>query len=192
MIANLDYNSKTCFEEIQRLVCCPSQAIVLNTNLYASCYFQRLSQMTQSYKSSELEEFQRKSQAMKKEGFEKEAMLYLTKTEQDKLYKEIEKLSYQFQRSSSAIEGRNSHLSLQVHRRRRECARSKEVQRVLHNFFVTRVDGTTAAERFFEKPHDKLFEYLLIAVPDYPTPAMKRGSKFTLKRENQEHADKAS
>ena len=47
---------------------------------------------------------------------------------------------------------------------------------VLHNYFIERADGSTAAERFFgQKPAD-LFEWLLERFPDPPRPA-KQGRK---------------
>ena len=50
---------------------------------------------------------------------------------------------------------------------------------VIHNYWLKRSDGSTAAERFFEVPHDDLFEWLLDhmalplrpAVPAAPLPA---------------------
>ncbi len=66
-----------------------------------------------------------------------------------------------FQRSSSCVEGRNGQLSLKFHAFRRLNKQTLRVLTVLHNYFIKRADGTTAAERFFgQKPRD-LFEWLL-------------------------------
>ena len=66
-----------------------------------------------------------------------------------------------FQRSSSCVEGRNGQLSLHHHSSHVLSQRKLSTLTTLHNYFITRVDGTTAAERFFqEKPRD-LFEHLL-------------------------------
>ena len=55
-----------------------------------------------------------------------------------------------FQRSSSNIEGRNGYLSLRKHQLRGlELPRKRTCLTTIHNFFLTRPDGTTAAERFF-------------------------------------------
>ena len=43
----------------------------------------------------------------------------------------------------------------------------------LHNFYVHRPDGTTAAERFFGRPHPALCEQVLAHV-DLPPPARRR------------------
>jgi hypothetical protein len=44
----------------------------------------------------------------------------------------------------------------------------------VHNYYVTREDGTTAAERFFGVPADDLFEHLVERMPPPPRPARKR------------------
>ena len=66
-----------------------------------------------------------------------------------------------FQRSSSCVEGRNGFLALLHHGHKRLSAQRLRVLTIIHNFGITRKDGTTAAERLFgEKPRD-LFDYLL-------------------------------
>jgi len=69
--------------------------------------------------------------------------------------------AYVFQRSSSCVEGRNGQLSLKFHAFRRVNERTLKVLTVLHNFFIMRSDGTTAAERFFEQKPQDLFTWLL-------------------------------
>jgi len=79
-----------------------------------------------------------------------------------------------FQRSSSCVEGRNGQLSLQHHGMHRISASRLQALTVVHNFFLRRPDGTTAAERFFgAKPKD-LFEHLLLALPKPARPAASR------------------
>lgn len=86
----------------------------------------------------------------------------------------IEKVARQcaelFQRSSSCVEGRNGRLEL-WHRSLHRLSESKlRALTVLHNFFIQRADGTTAAERFYGAPPRDLFEWLLdrVAVPARP------------------------
>ena len=38
---------------------------------------------------------------------------------------------------------------------------------IIHNYYIKRRDGTTAAERFFEARHKDLFEFLIENM-DYP------------------------
>ncbi len=79
-----------------------------------------------------------------------------------------------FQRSSSCVEGRNGQLSLHHHGRHRLSDRRLAALTAMHNFFLRRPDGTTAAERFFGKPPDPLFDYLLAHLKPPPRPARKR------------------
>ena len=78
------------------------------------------------------------------------------------------------QRSSSCVEGRNGQLSFRHHGLHRISGRKLHALTTVHNFFVKRFDGTTAAERLFgEKPRD-LFCYLLDNVDLPARPAQKR------------------
>ena len=90
-----------------------------------------------------------------------------------------------FQRSSSCVEGRNGILSLKHHALHRLNATKSQALTVLHNFFTSRKDGTTAAERFFEKKQRNLFEWLLKTV-DLPVRPRKRVQTWAQKApENQ-------
>ena len=97
------------------------------------------------------------------------------------LQTEARKCAGVFQRSSSCVEGRNGQLSLKHHASRKMSARKLAASTVIHNYFITRRDGTTAAERLFERLPDDLFEWLL-AHTDYPAlPAQKRANKTGLR-----------
>ena len=79
-----------------------------------------------------------------------------------------------FQRSSSCVEGRNGYLALYHHSLHRLGDRKLAALTAVHNYFVKRQDGTTAAERFFgSRPRD-LFGWVLdqVDLPGYP--AQKR------------------
>ncbi len=79
-----------------------------------------------------------------------------------------------FQRSSSCVEGRNGQLSLHHHGHHRLTDRKLAALTAIHNFFIRRPDGTTAAERFFGRPPAPLFEQLLERMPLPPAPARRR------------------
>ena len=79
-----------------------------------------------------------------------------------------------FQRSSSSVEGRNGQLSLHHHGHHRLTDRKLAALTALHNYFIRRPDGTTAAERFFGRPPASLFEQLLERMPLPPSPARRR------------------
>ena len=78
-----------------------------------------------------------------------------------------------FQRSSSCVEGRNGHLSLYHHGSHRLSDRKLAALTAMHNYYVRRPDGTTAAERFFGRAHPALFDQVLAHV-GLPLPARRR------------------
>jgi hypothetical protein len=83
-------------------------------------------------------------------------------------------LAGQFQRASSAVEGRNGYLS-QLH----HCARGIPTQRlkvmtVIHNFDLKRADGTTAAERLFRTSFPDLFDWIVVRMAPLPVPRKPR------------------
>ncbi len=73
-----------------------------------------------------------------------------------------------FQRSSSCVEGRNGFLALWHHSLHRLSNRKLEALTTVHNFFIKRTDGTTAAERFFDAKPKNLFEWVLEQVDLVP------------------------
>jgi len=75
-----------------------------------------------------------------------------------------------FQRSSSCVEGRNGQLSLKHHALHRFTSRKLQALTVLHNYLVRRLDGTTAAERFYAAAPRELFAWLLdrLSIPARP------------------------
>jgi hypothetical protein len=89
----------------------------------------------------------------------------------DRLHDEAKRLAAVFQRSSSNVEGRNGYLSLRNHQLRGlDLPRKRECFTAMHNFFLTRPDGTTAAERFFGQKPRSMFAAILGAVNVPPAP----------------------
>lgn len=80
-----------------------------------------------------------------------------------------------FQRSSSCVEGRNGHLALKHHALHQLSGRKLSVLTVLHNYFVRRADGSTAAERFYGQPPRDLFSWLLDRM-SFPARPRRRAS----------------
>ncbi len=72
------------------------------------------------------------------------------------------------------MEGRNGQLSLRHHALHRLSDRKLNALKVVHNFYLQRDDGTTAAERFFDSPPKDLFDWLLERVDIPGFPAKKR------------------
>jgi hypothetical protein len=79
-----------------------------------------------------------------------------------------------FQRSSSCVEGRNGQLALRHHSLHRLSDRKLAALTPVHNYFVERSDGTTAAERFFGAKPRPLFDWVLERVDLPGRPAQPR------------------
>jgi len=79
-----------------------------------------------------------------------------------------------FQRSSSCVEGRNGQLALRHHSLHRLRDQKLAALTTVHNYFVPRKDGTTAAERFFGSKPRSLFDWVLERVDLPGWPAQKR------------------
>ena len=95
----------------------------------------------------------------------------LNPMEQNQLKAHALRLAEVFQRSSSNVEGRNGYLSLRNHQLRGlDHPRKRECLTAMHNFFLTRADGTTAAERFFEQKPRSMFAAVLASVEIPPAP----------------------
>jgi hypothetical protein len=91
--------------------------------------------------------------------------------QQDQLKAQAATLAEVFQRSSSNVEGRNGYLSLRNHQLRGlDHPRKRECLTAVHNFLLTRPDGTTAAERFFGQKPRSMFAAILAAVELPPAP----------------------
>jgi hypothetical protein len=95
----------------------------------------------------------------------------LSPVEQDQLKSKAKMLAEVFQRSSSNVEGRNGYLSLRNHQLRGlDHPRKRSCLTAMHNFFLTRADGTTAAERFFGQKPRSMFAAILASVEIPPAP----------------------
>ena len=95
----------------------------------------------------------------------------LSPVEQDQLKDKAKTLAEVFQRSSSNVEGRNGYLALRNHQLRGlDHPRKRTCLTAIHNFFLTRTDGTTAAERFFGQKPRSMFAAILAAVEIPPAP----------------------
>ena len=75
-----------------------------------------------------------------------------------------------YQRTSSAVEGRNGYLAQRHHARRGFSEQSLKVLTIIHNFDLTRADGTTAAQRLFKHEFPNPFEWMLEHIGELPMP----------------------
>jgi hypothetical protein len=79
-----------------------------------------------------------------------------------------------FQRTSSAVEGRNGYLSQMQHNQRGLPKQRYKVWAVLHNFDGRAADGTTPAARFFRRTFPDLFETVLSHIEALPQPRRRK------------------
>jgi len=82
-------------------------------------------------------------------------------------------MTLKYQRSTSAIEGRNAKLSQHYFSSRGIRATHITPLTVIHNFWIKRHDKTTAAERLCGYKPPDLFEYLLQNMPGVPMPRQR-------------------
>ena len=79
-----------------------------------------------------------------------------------------------FQRTSSAVEGRNGYLSQMHHNHRGLPRRRYKVWTILHNFDCRALDDTTPASRFFRRTFPDLFETVLSHIEALPQPRRRK------------------
>jgi Family of unknown function (DUF6399) len=79
-----------------------------------------------------------------------------------------------FQRTSSAVEGRNGYLTQMHHNQRGLPQKRHKVWTVLHNFDCRALDGTTPAMRFFGRGFPDLFEAVLPYMAALPRPRQRK------------------
>ena len=80
-----------------------------------------------------------------------------------------------YQRTSSAVEGRNGYLSGLHHAGRGLSEQTLKVLTIIHNFDLKRADGTTAAQRLFDHRFPDLFEWVVDYMSELPV--ARRSSK---------------
>jgi hypothetical protein len=80
-----------------------------------------------------------------------------------------------YQRTSSAVEGRNGYLSGLHHAGRGLSQQTLRVLTIIHNFDLKRADGTTAAQRLFDHRFPNLFEWVIDYMDELPV--ARRSSK---------------
>jgi hypothetical protein len=99
------------------------------------------------------------------------ALSALSPEAQDELHDAAKRLAAVCQRSRANVEGRNGSVSLRNHQRRGlDLPRKRECFTAMHHFFLTRPDGTTAAERFFGQKPRSMFATILASVELPPAP----------------------
>ena len=169
MQATIAFVSGYVRQQVRQLELTPPVSYALHAHLIPSCYLERVAQTRPVSAGEPLRELaERLRSALFKSGG---ALAELSEAEQSQLHQQAQELAEVFQRSSSNVEGRNGYLSLRNHQLRGlDRPRKRACLTTIHNFFLTRADGTTAAERFFGQKPRSMFAAILASVDLPPTP----------------------
>jgi hypothetical protein len=169
MQATIEFVSGYVRQQVRQLDLTPPVSYAMHAHLIPSCYLERVAQTRTVHAGEPLRELAKRLRTPLYEPGG--ALAALSEAEQSALHQQAQELAEVFQRSSSNVEGRNGYLSLRNHQlrglgrpRKRACLTA------IHNFFLTRTDGTTAAERFFGQKPRSMFTAILASVEIPPAP----------------------
>jgi Family of unknown function (DUF6399) len=169
MQATIEFVSGYVHKQVRQLDLSPPVSYALHAQLIPACYLERVAQSRTLSAGEPLCELAARLRASL---FEPGGVLAeLSEGQQNQLKQQATELAEVFQRSSSNVEGRNGYLSLRNHQLRGlDRPRKRACLTAIHNFFLTREDGTTAAERFFGQKPRSMFAAILQAVDLPPAP----------------------
>ncbi len=169
MQATIEFVSGYVKQQVVQLDLTPPVSFVMHAKLIPSYYLDRVAQTRSVSDGEPLREL---AERLRASLFTPGGVLSALSPEaQDHLHDEAKRLAAVFQRSSSNVEGRNGYLSLRSHQLRGlDLPRKRECFTAMHNFFLTRPDGTTAAERFFGQKPRSMFAAILDSVELAPAP----------------------
>ena len=169
MQATLEFVSRYVRQQGDQLDLTQPASFAMHAKLIPSFYLDRVAQTRTVTAGEPLREL---AEQLRAPLFEPGgALSALSPEAQDQLHDEAKRLAAVVQRSSSNVEGRNGYLSLRNHQLRGlDLPRKRECFTAIHNFFLTRPDGTTAAERFFGQKPRSMFAAILASVELPPAP----------------------
>jgi hypothetical protein len=175
MQATIEFVSGYVRQQVSQLNLTPPVSYALHAHLIPSFYLERVAQTRTVYAGEPLRELaERLRTPLCEPGG---ALAALSEAEQSALQQQAKELAEVFQRSSSNVEGRNGYLSLRNHQLRGlDHPRKRTCLTAVHNFLLTRPDGTTAAERFFGQKPRSMFAAILdsVAIPPAPLSPPRR------------------
>ena len=169
MQATIEFVSGYVRQQVQQLALAPPQSFAMHARLIPSYYLDRVASTRTATTGEPLRAL---AERLRTPLFAPGGALgELCPTEQHQLKAQAAMLAEVFQRSSSNVEGRNGYLSLRHHQLRGlDHPRKRACLTAIHNFFLTREDGTTAAERFFGQKPRSMFAAILASVELPPAP----------------------
>jgi hypothetical protein len=169
MQATIEFVSRYVGQQVKKLDLSQAASFAMHAKLIPSYYLERVAQMRTVEVAEPLRQL---AHRLRTPLFEPgDALSGLSPETQICLQRQAKDLAEVFQRSSSNVEGRNGYLSLRNHQLRGlDLPRKRACLTTIHNFFLTRPDGTTAAERFFGQKPRSLFAAILASVDLPPAP----------------------
>lgn len=169
MRATIEFVSGYVRQQVRQLNLTPPVSYAMHAHLIPSFYLERVAQTRPVSAGEPLRELaERLRSPLVEPGG---ALAELSEAEQSQLNQQAKELAEVCQRSSSNVEGRNGYLSLRNHQLRGlDHSRKRACLTAIHNFFLMRSDGTTAAERFFGQKPRSLFATILDSVQIPPAP----------------------
>ena len=135
-----------------------------------------LAQFSKTKNSALREVYQRAYEQNHRQFLAHKLTVTLNKVEVDQWRDWARIMVAKFQRTTSAIEGRNGYLSRLHHSGRGLSESNLQVLTIIHNFDLRRADGSTAAQRFFGRTFPELFPWLIEKMGDLPSPRKPRKS----------------
>ena len=176
MQATIEFVSGYVRQQVRQLALAPPASYAMHAHLIPSYYLERVAATKLVREGAPLREL---AERIRTPLFAPGGVFgELNPLEQGRLKQKAVKLAEVFQRSSSNVEGRNGYLSLRNHQLRGlDHPRKRACLTAIHNFFLTRADGTTAAERFFGQKPRSMFATILafVEVPPAPLSPPQRG-----------------
>ena len=169
MQATIEFVSGYVHQQVKQLALAPSQSFAMHARLIPSYYLDRVASTRTVAAGEPLRVLaERLRTPLFVPGG---ACGEFSPMQQHQLKAHAATLAEVFQRSSSNVEGRNGYLSLRNHQLRGlDHPRKRECLTAVHNFLLTRPDGTTAAERFFGQKPRSLCAAILESVELPPAP----------------------
>jgi uncharacterized protein DUF6399 len=169
MQATIEFVSRYVRQQVRQLALTQPESYAMHAQLIPSYYLDRVAATKPSREGQVRQE---RAARIRPPLFEPGGVLSAwNPLEQGWLKQAAAELADVFQRSSSNVEGRNGDRSFRNHElrglarpRKRACLTAG------HNFLLTRPDGTTAAERFFEQKPRSMFAAILNFVELPPAP----------------------
>ena len=169
MQATIDFVAGDVQRQVEQLDVAPPVSFAMHATLIPSYYLDRVAQTRTVQGGEALRELAERLRASLCEPGG--VFSALSAAAQTRLHDEAKRLARVFQRSSANVEGRNGYLSLRSHQLRGlDLPRKRACFTTMHNFFLTRPDGTTAAARFFGQKPRSVFAAILESVELAPAP----------------------